>query len=513
MNLTDIIALALRNLRQAKLRTALTVIGVVIGVAAIITMVSFGLGLQQNIIEKTFARLDVFTSITVFGKSVETLIAMNERSRTENNDAAQTATPEQTDEQKRAVLDDTTIAEMAKIRGVRYAQPLINFQCFVRVDGRTQRRRIGGAPAVVENNPRFSKLIAGQHFSSDDAAEMIVAERAVGWLTGTARTVPSDRPRPNGRPNDGRQRGPFLPGVSGTDEERAEIARKVLGKEITLLTLRETDAQPDSIFGVPLVDLSDKSDEPTSPAGAEGEAARFEQHVFRVVGVTRSDAMPNLNEAFGAEMYVPVQRARRFREANRDPLEKAGEALAGDTGYQQAEVRVSDPTQVVIVQDQIKKMGFNSFSLNNQVDEIRRVFLIINGGLGLLGGIALLVASFGIANTMIMSILERTREIGIMKAIGGSDSEIMRIFFFEASLIGLLGGTFGVIAGWIVDRLANFAVNRWMLTRAEHIEFFSIPWYLWVGAIIFAVMISLLAAIYPSLRAARVDPIKALRHD
>src|SRR4030095_7419949 len=105
-------------------------------------------------------------------------------------------------------------------------------------------------------------------------------------------------------------------------------------------------------------------------------------------------------------------------------------------------------------------MGFNSFSLANQVDEIRFVFLVVDGGLALLGGIALLVASFGIANTMIMSILERTREIGIMKAIGGSDSEIMRIFFFEASLIGLAGGAFGVGGGWGVERSPNLLVNR-----------------------------------------------------
>jgi ABC-type antimicrobial peptide transport system permease subunit len=100
-----------------------------------------------------------------------------------------------------------------------------------------------------------------------------------------------------------------------------------------------------------------------------------------------------------------------------------------------------------------------------------------------------------------------------MKAIGGSDSEIMRIFFIEASLIGLAGGSLGVIAGWGVDRVANFFVNRYVVKDPPSIEFFSIPWYLWVSAIAFAVLVSLLAAVYPAFRAARVDPIKALRHD
>ena len=293
-----------------------------------------------------------------------------------------------------------------------------------------------------------------------------------------------------------------------SDAERAAQANEALSKEVLLLTLPSADSGPASIFGIPLT-LSQTDDE----RGPDGEDARFERHAFRIVGVLETESGLNLDQFLRSEIYIPIEQARRLREANRDPLERMGEALVGDAGYQRAEVRVTDPTQVRVVQQQITKIGFNSFSLNNQVDEIRYVFMVVNGGLALLGGIALLVASFGIANTMIMSILERTREIGIMKAIGGSDSEIMRIFFFEASLIGLAGGTFGVVGGWGVDRIANFLVNRYVVKVAPYIEFFSIPWYLWLSAIAFAVLISLLAAVYPALRAARVDPIKALRHD
>ena len=115
---------------------------------------------------------------------------------------------------------------------------------------------------------------------------------------------------------------------------------------------------------------------------------------------------------------------------------------------------------------------------------------------------------------MIMSIRERTREIGIMKAIGGSNGEIMKIFFVEASLIGFSGGVFGVIGGWLIDTIANFIVNRFVIQQASsQIQFFSIPWYLWGGAIGFAVFVSMLAAIYPAFHAAKVDPIKALRHE
>src|SRR4029077_3420499 len=117
-------------------------------------------------------------------------------------------------------------------------------------------------------------------------------------------------------------------------------------------------------------------------------------------------------------------------------------------GYLSAVVRVTDPVVLTDVRTRLKEMGLGSFSIVDQLDQIRTVFLIINSVLGLLGGISLLVASFGIANTMIMSILERTREIGIMKAIGAEDREIKLIFFVEAAVIGVFGGAIGTLVAW-----------------------------------------------------------------
>src|SRR6185437_12098307 len=107
--------------------------------------------------------------------------------------------------------------------------------------------------------------------------------------------------------------------------------------------------------------------------------------------------------------------------------------------YHRAVVRGEDPVQLSAVRQIIAGRGFSSFSIVDEIDQIRTVFLIIDSVLGLLGGISLLVASFGNANTRIMSILERTREIGIMKAIGAEDREIKLIFFVEAAVIGVVG--------------------------------------------------------------------------
>src|SRR5207244_7211728 len=104
--------------------------------------------------------------------------------------------------------------------------------------------------------------------------------------------------------------------------------------------------------------------------------------------------------------------------------------------YPSAIVKVKSPQKTQEVEDQIKKMGFSAFSVIDALQGAKRGFLILDIVLSLSGSIALAVSSLGIMNTMVMSILERTREIGIMKAIGGSDGDIRRIFLIEASAIG-----------------------------------------------------------------------------
>jgi putative ABC transport system permease protein len=503
MNLTDLLALALRNLRQAKLRTALTVMGVIVGVAAIITMVSFGLGLQNNIITQALARLEIFTTITVSGVNVDALLEMNEgRTALEDDEDKPTSptpslspSPSATPEPRR-LLDDEAVAELEKIPGVKYAVPQVSFSCYLRFENRTRRRTLGGAPANTERIPGFKKFLAGQGFSSDDAQEIIVTEGfAENFLNPRRQT----------------RRGPFasLEKPEKSEAERAAAAQTLIGKEITLLTLKGSEAAPSSVFGIPLMNAP--TQEAQKPASEFDQ--KFDRHVFKIVGV-----LPNEQRGFNpfggmASLLVPVEQAKRFAETNQDTMSQMGEALVGDAGYRQVTVQVVDPTKTQAVHAEIKKRGFNVFPLPN-LDEIKRVFLFVNGALALVGGIALLVASFGISNTMIMSIRERTREIGIMKAIGGSDAEIMKIFFFEACLIGFMGGLCGVLIGWALTSIANPLVNKYVVqSPTTYIQFFSIPWYLWGGAILFAMLIALLAALYPAAQAARVDPIKALRHD
>jgi hypothetical protein len=274
-----------------------------------------------------------------------------------------------------------------------------------------------------------------------------------------------------------------------------------------------------SFFGLPLEEGSDN-------AAANNVVGR----TFRIAGVMGNEKREGAAQGGpvglmpSAQIYIPVAAAREWAAKHRNPMGEVALALARQSGqlgesdsegYFSAVVRVHDPVVLTDVRKRLTELGFGSFSIVDQLDQIRTIFLIIDSVLGLLGGISLLVASFGIANTMIMSILERTREIGIMKAIGAEDREIKLIFFFEAAVIGLTGGVIGSLAAWGIDGLANRLAYRFILKpqNASFVDFFSLPPYLWMGAIAFALVVSILAALYPAARAARIDPVRALRHD
>ncbi len=177
-------------------------------------------------------------------------------------------------------------------------------------------------------------------------------------------------------------------------------------------------------------------------------------------------------------------------------------------------MKVTQAQNTQDVEAQVKKLGYGAQSLNDLLEGAKRAFIILDIVLSLIGSIALTVSSLGIVNTMVMSILERTREIGIMKAIGGTNADIRHIFLVEASVIGLLGGVFGVALGWFVGRVINFGANLYIQNQGGTTgNLFSVPLWLVASAIGFSIVVSLIAGSYPAARASRLDPIQALRHD
>jgi putative ABC transport system permease protein len=240
------------------------------------------------------------------------------------------------------------------------------------------------------------------------------------------------------------------------------------------------------------------------------------EKTFRIVGIVARQAGPGGGMAMFSAVMIPLAKAREMGAADlaspQDILRQLSQT--GKRSYTTVTVKVRRPQDTEEVEKKIKDMGFTAFSIADLLQSQKKAFVLLDLLLGLVGSIALTVASLGIVNTMVMSILERTREIGVMKAIGASDQDVRKIFLVEAGLIGLMGGVFGILLGWVVGRIINVGANYYLQRQgAPPANLFLIPWWLVAGGIGFALLVSLVAGHFPASRAARLDPIRALRHD
>jgi ABC-type antimicrobial peptide transport system permease subunit len=184
-------------------------------------------------------------------------------------------------------------------------------------------------------------------------------------------------------------------------------------------------------------------------------------------------------------------------------------------GYDYVMLHTASINDATRISGDVEGTGFESSTLQVFLDQVNRIFAILQTMLSSVGLLALLVASIGIVNTMIMAIYERTREIGILKALGSSNGDVLRMFMVEAGMIGLLGGIVGVFLGWLLGLGLNRVIVDYMRQQQIPIDapFFVVTWELVAGALVFATLVGVLAGIYPAFRAARLDPLAALRHE
>jgi len=193
----------------------------------------------------------------------------------------------------------------------------------------------------------------------------------------------------------------------------------------------------------------------------------------------------------------------------------------GREGYQEVVVKAADARQAIAVEQAIRDKGFNTFSAHSMMQEVSTFFMILQAILGGIGAIALLVAAFGIANTMLMSVYERTREIGLMKAIGASNKDVMGIFLAESGSIGLLGGVGGVALAALLNGALNLVGRAFLMQQLAEQggspdtipRLTYTPLWLIFFVIVFALLVGVVSGIYPATRAAQLSPIKALKYE
>ena len=231
---------------------------------------------------------------------------------------------------------------------------------------------------------------------------------------------------------------------------------------------------------------------------------------LRIVGIISDD--PDTLLGMGrARAFIPLDFAQGLQIMLPSDLREEGGL---GRAYTQVSVRVRNSRDVPGVEDAIHHMGFGAFSLIDASRNLQIFFRVLDLFLGIFGSLALAVASLGIINTLVMAILERRREIGILKALGASDLDVKKLFFAEAGAMGIVGGVVGVILGWMIGKVINAGTNIYMHRQNLPSEtFWSVPWWLVLGALIFSLIVSLVSGLYPAARAAKLDPVKTLRYE
>ena len=277
--------------------------------------------------------------------------------------------------------------------------------------------------------------------------------------------------------------------------------------------------QTDSLIGKELIlRYAERQTLPPDPGSKDSEPAGFsvvsKDQPLHIVGIVDTDPAGGFGPYGRGRLFIPMQLAERLRATQANDLRDLLRDTPTKRNYESLTVRVAGASKVKDVESAIKNMGFAAYSILDATQALQQVFAVFDIFLLIFGSLALVVASLGVINTLVMAILERRREIGILKALGAADRDVSRLFFVEAGAMGLLGGIIGVILGFVISRAINLGTNFYLARRdLPSISVTAVPWWMIVAAIAFSILVSLAAGMYPASRAARLDPVQALRYE
>jgi len=386
--------MAWRNLTSKKLRSFLTVSGIVVGIGSIAFLISFGLGLQKLV-----------TDNVIGDKSIKTIDITSPNSKV-------------------IKLNDDAVNKIRKFPHLEKVGVEYSFPASLGLKGGGIDSVIYGVDEVFQELTTLD-LLKGRQLQRDDNRAALVSSSA-------------------------------LRSIGITDVEKA------VGQKIEIVV-------------------------PLQLADAEAKELRDN---FTVVGV--------IDSAQNNEIFVP----------------SAVFDVAGVLAYKQAKVTVDDTSNIPSVRKQIESNGFLTSSPIDTLEQINQLFKFFNIVLAGFGAIGVIVAILGMFNTLTISLLERTKEIGLMITLGGRKRDMRRLFILEAVLLSIMGAIVGIIVAWMGSRAVNFVINQNAQARVnENFEVFSMPLWLMFVLIIFMVLVGMLVSYFPARRAQKISPIDALRRE
>jgi putative ABC transport system permease protein len=446
MKMRDLTELAARNLREAVLRNSLTTLGIGVGVASLVAILSLGVGLQ-DLASQRLSNSGLFNAVIVMSRE-------NGRGGFGRGRAADAANPTV----PARALDEDARKELQQIPNVTEVYPEVRFPTGIKFGDNTYPTIVAGVPQSSQGGGAYDG-IQGSFFSGPQAHEAILQIELAKQIS----------PNPN----------------------------SLIGRNITLNYAERQTLAPSAEGGI---------------SGGFSVVPHEEQ--LRIVGIIDTEPATGAGGFGQVRLMIPLEVAEKLQAAQTNDLRSVLGANAGRSNYASLTVKVNDPAQVEAVEDNIKARGFGAFSLLDASKNLTLVFRVFDTLFGSFGGLALVVASLGIVNTLVMAILERRREIGILKALGASDGDVKMLFFTEAGCMGLLGGIFGVILGWGIGRAINFGANVYLHRQnLPSAALTSVPLWLVAAAIGVSIGVSLVAGLYPASRAAKLNPVEALRYE
>lgn len=486
MKLLDLILISLGNLWRQKLRATLTISGVVVAIATFVAMLSFGISLQTNI-RKQFEELGLFNKVTVSPNN------------TSESDSTETVK-----------LNDEAIIRFKKLNGIRNVFPMQRLTVTIQnpdsAEGFSAR-----AQAVPENSfadKAFINLAAGNPLRTVNAKEVLLSKYIARNLGYTSPDSAIGKPI-----------------ILTTQVASIDSAIRSTVRSIGSFSEISSRINPDSIF---YREYQEKLFKSEMNSIMQHFVSGYFQKKTTIADTFTITGVLSASGGFGQgrqDILLSTESATPYNvtDPTSDPLQLFETMQKGnffsqksikDDEYSTVTIEFSSPTFEDAIIDSVESFGFSAHSFSSQFKEIRKSFIFMDSILGVLGFIALFVASLGIANTMIMSIIERRQEIGILRAMGGEEKDIRILFLVESGTIGFIGSLFGILLGFVATKIAEIVMKMWVLKDVQIEEsFFAFTPELILAAIAFGVLVSVLAGLYPAHRAARTDPIEALRSE
>jgi putative ABC transport system permease protein len=461
MKTRDLMELASRNLREAVLRNSLTTMGIAVGVASLVAMLSLGIGLQK-LATSRLEGTGLFNTVYVYPRSNRG----GRGGRGRGGDGFEGGPPLAPGETK--LVTGETRSQLQKLPNVVEVFPELRFTADLRFADAGHVYAASSVPESEKGQGPFDGM-QGSFFSGPGAAEVIIHKELAQQMA---------------------------------DEGKIQPAQ-LIGQTVTLRYPQRKEVQT---TGQSAADMAANDEFGMGFTVVPSEAK------VKIVGIVQNE-QAGPGGLGGVRMFLPLDFVDKLNAVQTSDLRSMVQS-PNEQIYSSLTVKVNDPKNVTALEDSIKNMGYSAFSLFDAAQSLHRFFAVLDTFLGIFGSLALAVASLGIINTLVMAILERRREIGVLKALGAADRDVRRLFFAEAGVMGLLGGAFGVFLGWAIGQIINFGTNVYLARQdfpPEHIWW--VPWWLVAVAIGFSILVSLAAGLYPAARAAKLDPVQALRYE